>query len=225
MRMLMTLGFADAGLKTGTHRVFSLQRNSGLTKPGDIGPSLAEGRQLLECVQHEFVAAQAEEIVTRARTCPRCGRRLPIKDGERRRVHTLFGHFALSATRWVSCGCDGSCRRAFSPLRESLSRSSNELRCQAARWGSAYSYRAAAAILHDLLGVDWRFGHVRIREAVLEAGARLERENGTAHDSPVPPVWVDRHPSYDGIRWRIREASPQGPPTQFQDPHRRYPEA
>ena len=176
MRMLMTLEFADAGVKTGTHRVFVLQRNAGLTEPGDIGLTLAEGRQLLECVQHEFVAAQAEEIVARARTCPRCGRRLAMKDIERRRVHTLFGRVALCATRWVSCDCDGSCRHAFSPLRGWLSRSSNELRYQAARWGSAYSYRAAAAILQKLLSVDWRFGHVRIREAVLEAGSRLEKE-------------------------------------------------
>lgn len=175
MRMLMTLEFADAGVKTGSQRVFVLQRNAGLTEPGDIGLTLAEGKQLLECVQHELVAAQAEEIVARARICTRCGRRLAMKDIERRRVHTLFGRVALSATRWLSRGCDGSRRRAFSPLKGWFSRSSNELRYQAARWGSAYSYRAAAAILQELLPVDWRFGHVRVREAVLEAGSGSRR--------------------------------------------------
>jgi hypothetical protein len=63
----------------------------------------------------------------------------------------------------------------------------HELRYQAARWGSAYSYRAAAAILQELLAVDWRFGHVRIREAVLEAGCRLEKE-------PEPPTIPEFRP-------------------------------
>jgi hypothetical protein len=74
--MLVTLEFADAGVKTGSHRACGLQRNAGLTEPDDIGLPLAEGKQLLECVRYEFVAAQTEEIVARARTCPRCGRRL-----------------------------------------------------------------------------------------------------------------------------------------------------
>jgi len=43
MRMLMTLEFADAGVKTGTHRAFVLQRNAGLTEPGDIGVSFPTG--------------------------------------------------------------------------------------------------------------------------------------------------------------------------------------
>jgi hypothetical protein len=47
-----------------------------LKEHGEFGLTLAEGKQLFECVQHEFVAAQAEEIVARARTCRRCGRRL-----------------------------------------------------------------------------------------------------------------------------------------------------
>jgi len=38
-----------------------------------------------------FVEAQAAEIVELARTCPRCGGRLGIKDWVLRRVHTLFG--------------------------------------------------------------------------------------------------------------------------------------
>ena len=120
---------------------------------------------MLEYVQQEFVTAQAEELIERARVCVRCGRRLATKDVERRRVHTLFGRISLSATRLLSGGCGGSRRAAFSPLRGWLTRRTNELQYQAARWGSEHSYREAAPILQELLPVDWRFGHVRVRDA------------------------------------------------------------
>ena len=42
--------------------------------------------------------------------------------------------------------------------------------------GSQYSYRQAAAILHELLPVDLRFGHVSVRNATLDAGGRLDQD-------------------------------------------------
>jgi hypothetical protein len=69
MRMLKTLDFADAGVRTGTHRAFVLQRNAGLTERGDIGLTLAEARQLLECVQNEFVAALAASTMSSRQPC------------------------------------------------------------------------------------------------------------------------------------------------------------
>lgn len=41
---------------------------------------------------------------------------------------------------------------------------------------SQYSYRQAAAILHELLPVDLRFGHVSVRNATLDAGGRLDQD-------------------------------------------------
>jgi DNA-directed RNA polymerase subunit RPC12/RpoP len=106
MRMLVTVEFVDAGSETGTHDVLVVNRNAEFTESGDVGLSLAEGKQILNFVQHEFITAQAAEITERARICPRCGSRLVLKDVERRRVHTLFGRIALEARRWVSCGCN-----------------------------------------------------------------------------------------------------------------------
>jgi hypothetical protein len=117
MGILVTVEFADSGSKNGRRRVFAVERDGGQPSSGDIGLTLAEGRQLLKSIQFVFVGAEAEEIVDKARVCVRCGGRLAMKDVERRRVHTLFGRIALLATRWISCGCDGSRRAAFSPLR------------------------------------------------------------------------------------------------------------
>jgi hypothetical protein len=44
MRMLMTLEFADAGVKTGIHRVLVLQRNAGLTEPRRHRPNPCRGQ-------------------------------------------------------------------------------------------------------------------------------------------------------------------------------------
>lgn len=151
MRMLVTVEFVNAGNKTGTHDVLVVNRDAAFTESGDIDLSLDEGKRLFKYIQQEFVNAQAAEIPKRARTCPRCRGRLAVKDVERRLVHALFGRISLGARRWVPCGCDVSPRRAFSPLKGWLSRTSNEPGYQAAKWGSTHSYRQAAAILQHLL--------------------------------------------------------------------------
>jgi len=50
MRMLVTVEFADAGAKTGTHRVLVVGGCSDLAAPGDIGMSLAEAKTLLSAL-------------------------------------------------------------------------------------------------------------------------------------------------------------------------------
>lgn len=90
MRMLVTVEFADAGVKTGTHRVLFVGGCSDMTAPGDIGMSLEEAKALLSALQWEYVAAQTAEITELARRCKRCGARLSKKDWSRRSVHTLF---------------------------------------------------------------------------------------------------------------------------------------
>ena len=69
MRMLVSVEFADAGTKTGTHRVLVVGGCSNTTAPGDIGMSLEEAKTLLSALQWEFVAAQAAEITEKARRC------------------------------------------------------------------------------------------------------------------------------------------------------------
>jgi hypothetical protein len=126
--MLVTVEFADAGVKTGTHRVLVVGGCSDMAAPADIGMSLEEeAKTLLSALQWEFVAAQAAEITERARQCKRCGARLNIKDWARRSVHTLFGRVLLRSPRLVSCPCEGSAS-PISPLKGWLARTSQELR-------------------------------------------------------------------------------------------------
>jgi hypothetical protein len=56
--MLVSLEFADAGTRTGTHRVLVVAGCSDATAAGDIGISLEEAKTLLRALQREYVAAQ-----------------------------------------------------------------------------------------------------------------------------------------------------------------------
>jgi hypothetical protein len=156
MRMLVTLEFAEAGTKSGTHRVLIMGRGTDDLQAGDIGLSLDEAKTLLSAIQDEFVSAQAAEIVEARRRCNSCSKKRSINDWKLRRVHTAFGRVYLPSPRLKGCGCDGSKRRAISALKGWLTRSSNELRYLAAKLASQQSYRQAAAILHELLPVRHR---------------------------------------------------------------------
>jgi hypothetical protein len=59
MRMLVTLEFADAGSKSGTHRVLMMGRGTDNLQAGDVGLSLDEAKMLMSAIQDEFVSAQA----------------------------------------------------------------------------------------------------------------------------------------------------------------------
>ena len=144
----------------------AITRSTGHVSAGDTGPMLAKAKNMLEYVLQELAMAQAEELVERARVCAHCGRRMATKDVERLRVHTL-GRISFTATRVISCGSDGSMRTVVGPLRGRLNRCTDALRYQAARYGSEHSCRGVAEILQELLLVHLRFGHSRVRGAVL----------------------------------------------------------
>ena len=138
MRMLVSVEFADAGTKSGTHRVLIIGRGSEGPALGDIGLSLEEAKTLMSAIQDEFVSAQAAEIVEARRRCS-CGEKLAIKDWKLRRIHTTFGRVYLPSPRVMSCTCNSSRRRAISPLKGWLTRSTNELRFLAAKLASQHS--------------------------------------------------------------------------------------
>jgi hypothetical protein len=56
--MRVSVEFADAGTKTGTHRVRVVGGCRDATAAGDIGISLEEAKTLLRALQCEYVAAQ-----------------------------------------------------------------------------------------------------------------------------------------------------------------------
>ena len=60
MRMLVSVEFADAGTKSGTHRVLIIGRGPESPAAGDIGMSLAEAKPLISASESKFVSARSE---------------------------------------------------------------------------------------------------------------------------------------------------------------------
>lgn len=73
MRMTVSVEFTDGGIRTAGRRVFAVTRNAAHAASRDIGLTLVEAKTMLEYVQHEFIAAQADDLVERVRTRKRCG--------------------------------------------------------------------------------------------------------------------------------------------------------
>ena len=51
MRKLVSVEFADAGTKSGTHRILIIGRGSERPEAGDIGLSLEEAKTLISAVE------------------------------------------------------------------------------------------------------------------------------------------------------------------------------
>jgi hypothetical protein len=86
--------------------VMEIDRPGDLDEIGNLGLSLAEGKQLLECVQQDVVAAQAREHAGRRPRCGSCGARCQVKDYRTRQVDTAFGRVAMRLPhfRCAECG-------------------------------------------------------------------------------------------------------------------------
>jgi hypothetical protein len=65
MRMLVTLQFADAGTKSGIHRVLIIGRSADNLQTGDIGLSLDEAKSLISAIPYEFVSVDILPIEPR----------------------------------------------------------------------------------------------------------------------------------------------------------------
>ena len=72
MRMLIAVEFADAGPKSGAHRILTIGRRLEEMESGNIGLSLEEAKSLVSAVPDEFVAAQAKDrgVISKSSLAP-----------------------------------------------------------------------------------------------------------------------------------------------------------
>jgi hypothetical protein len=64
MRMLVSVEFADAGMKSGTHRVPIIGRDTERPESGDIGLSLEEAKTLISAIESAWSSAPCAHITT-----------------------------------------------------------------------------------------------------------------------------------------------------------------
>lgn len=118
---------------------------------GDLGLKLEHSNALLEQLQLAIIKHQIEEISDASRSCPCCGRAIPIHDYQTRMIDTRFGRFPLRVPR-RKCFCMGGKGGSLSPLAQVFrDRVTPELKLLQAELGARHSFREAARILETFL--------------------------------------------------------------------------
>ena len=127
------------------------RRVVGLTA-GDVGLTLAEGKNLLGELARLILQNQIKEFTTCARVCRDCLKLQRLRDQRTRKVQTSFGTIAVDAPRictWPRRNVWGFVDVSLPPLAELLpDRCTPELRRLQAELGARHSYCEAARLRH-----------------------------------------------------------------------------
>ncbi|WFU07222.1 ISKra4 family transposase (plasmid) [Rhizobium sp. CB3171] len=161
----------------------------------DLGLSLAESKALLANLQQKMVETQVELWLTENRQAD--GRRLRHKGYYPVTFHTLFGDIRLKSPRYGLPGGETSNGPAtISPLRQLIpDHVAPERLYLETRWASLVPYAAAAELLVDVLPIDCGANATTIRQHVMRAAGRIERELAEERVSfmqdSCPRDWMD----------------------------------
>jgi hypothetical protein len=150
--------------------VMEISRPDGLGDLANLGLTLAEAKLLLERVQQDVVAAQADNHGMFRPDCLSCGRTCHVKDWRPHRIATLFGEVRVRLARFLCAGCGCTKTGVSWP---SHCRSTPELEQLQARLSALMTYRVAAEVLRQLLPIDAGKSPETLRSHTLQVGEQL----------------------------------------------------
>src|SRR5277367_1282243 len=162
--------------------VMEISRPDGLGDLANLGLTLSEAKQLLERVQQDVVAAQADNHAMFRPDCQSCGRTCHVKDWRPHRIATLFGEVRVRLARFLCGGCGCTETGVSWP---SHCRSTPELEQLQARLSALMTYRVAADVLAHLLPIDAGKNPETLRSHTLRVGEQL---SDAASDQPAVAV-------------------------------------
>jgi hypothetical protein len=105
MRLILQLVGSGVDGQTVGVDIMEFNRPGCLEDIANLGLTLAEGKQLLACVQQEVVAAQVGNHAILWPACRNCNGRCHVKDWRLHRIATLFGEVRVRLPRFVCVGC------------------------------------------------------------------------------------------------------------------------
>jgi len=181
---LQFVAVADDGSET-TEDVVILDKEHEYL--GQLGLTLAEGKQLLREVQRRVLERQVTAFLSVETACPKCGRQRGTKDHKVLGLRTLFGKMTLQSARLRRCCRQPGESASVSPLSQLLSeRSTPELRYLETRWASLVSYGLTVKALRDFLPIDEHVNVTTVRRTTLGVARRCEAELG-----PEQPMFAE----------------------------------
>jgi hypothetical protein len=164
----------DNGEPISTKEVADLHKKTKGAE--DLGLSLSQGKALLAKLQQHMVETQVELWLTDKGMLD--GRRLRRKGSYPITFHTLFGDVRLKSPRFYQpVARDENGPTTISPLRQLIPNNiAPERLFLETRWASLVPYAAAAELMADVLPVNAGVNATTVRQHVLRAASRLERE-------------------------------------------------
>jgi hypothetical protein len=170
MEWMLRLAGTEIDGQSRSVDVMEISRPDGLGDLANLGLTLAEAKQLVERVQQNVVAAQADNHAMFRPNCQSCGRTCHVKDWRPHRIATLFGEVRVRLARFLCAGCGWSETGVSWP---SHFRSTPELEQLQARLSALMTYRVAADVRRHLLPIDAGESPETLRSHTLQVGEQL----------------------------------------------------
>jgi hypothetical protein len=150
--------------------VMEIRRSAGLGEIANFGLTLTEAKLLLSQVQHQVVAAQADQHAMFRPDCQTCGRRSRATGWRPHRIATPFGDVRVKLPQ-LACADSGFGDTGVSwPSHCWSTPGLDELQ---ARLSALKQYRAASDVMLYLLPIDTGKSPETLRNHTLQIGKRL----------------------------------------------------
>jgi hypothetical protein len=151
----------------------------GPLRPADVGPPLAEAKDLLRGVQQVPVERQVAEATAQQACCPACGWPRRRKGAHTIVVRSLFETLRLPSSRLFHCPCQPQPTRTISPLALVLpERTTPKLRYLGAKFAGLMSCGLTAELLGEVMPLGRALRPTAVRNHMQAVARRLESELG-----------------------------------------------
>jgi hypothetical protein len=142
-----------------------------------LGLTLAEGKEILACIQEKLVSHQVADFMEQHRYCDHCHQPHRRNGYQTITYRTLFGTLKLKGQRFYRCTCQAHETKTFSPVVQLISeRTAPEFTYLQAKWASLMSYGLTVNLLEEVLPLSANVA-TAFRQTQ-KIGQRLEDELG-----------------------------------------------
>lgn len=177
-------------------KVATVDRSVRLDSLDDLGLRQADAKPLLASIQSEIVSRQIERDAQSRVACPDCGKPRRIKNYRARHFDTLFGRIEVRIPRIV-CPEHGVGGARTGSVAGPNGRSTPEYDAVRARLSAQLPYRAAAALLADLLPVGAGAAHTTLRNRSFAVAEKISSDSARATtDPPVEALTLQLDHAY-----------------------------
>ena len=184
--------------------IATLERED-LISPASEGLRIAEGKQILENLQRQMVAAQVQHHHASLKSCFRCGRSFRTKGYYQSTLRSVYGNMPMRVRRIRGCACTGTQHRSYSRVPTRKNPITPELKDLTAQLTAWLPFGKVTDFLSELLPLSAKMTASTVRNRTMKVGKAPGPVSGRAHHlAPSRAL-----PRSGGLRWCL---GPRPPP-------------